>query len=67
MEQLVTLNETLMQSNNQLAQQSFLQNQDSNATIHKLQQDLAFYMNKANSLDHIMVSRTSITAADQQQ
>ena len=57
MEQLVTLNETLMQSNNQLAQQSFVQNQESNATILKLQQDLAFYMNKANSLEHVMANQ----------
>ena len=37
MEQLVALNENLMQSNNNLAQQTFVQNQEADANILKLQ------------------------------
>jgi len=57
MEQLVKLNDDLMQSNGALqqqAQQNFQQVQMSEGKIQKLQKDLTFYINKANSMEHAL-------------
>lgn len=55
MEQLVKLNDDLMQSNAALQAQSqdyFQQCHTLEVKISKLQKDLTFYINKANTLEH---------------
>ena len=55
MEQLVQLNDDLMKSNGALqaqAQQNFQACQTAETKIQKLQKDLTFYINKANTLEH---------------